>query len=272
MVASSRVSTTADRTREPLPDFDNDSEQELLERARRASSYVAFIVGAAAAAWCQRYARGRTDADLAHLLGLNRSTVTNRRQVHERFCQTFDNYGRLKWSHFFVALNWPDAETCLAWAHDNKATVDEMKAWRRMQHGEDLTVDSEAEIEPEPEFARETVAALPAMSAVEHDPAELTEPSTIERAREPAAAYSETLDPPAAESLGDPAREDRRRLHQILKSMTRAFRGAQQLGEWAEPVVVEHVDRLLDELRRGDELGGLDGPTVEGMLRTAVSA
>src|SRR5690606_3437939 len=65
--------------------------------------------------------------------------VFQRRRVWETFSDVHENYPKLKWSHFYVVINWEDAADCLQWANDMEATIAEMKAWRRAQHGEDLT-------------------------------------------------------------------------------------------------------------------------------------
>ncbi|RMG32862.1 MAG: hypothetical protein D6725_16800 [Planctomycetota bacterium] len=117
---------------------ESESEQQLVERARSAVSRCNWVVGECAAKWTRRYARGRTDADFARMVDLSPDQVYQRRRVWETFADVRENYPHLSWSHFYVALNWDDAAECLAWAEENRATVAEMRAWRRMQHGEDL--------------------------------------------------------------------------------------------------------------------------------------
>jgi hypothetical protein len=69
--------------------------------------------------------------------------IYQRRRVCETFADVRDSYSALKWSHFYIALNWDDAAECLSWAHENGATIAEMKAWRRLQLGEDVTQAAE---------------------------------------------------------------------------------------------------------------------------------
>ncbi len=71
-------------------------------------------------------------------IGLSGDQVYQRRRVWESFSDVHDQYEQLRWSHFYAALNWDDASDCLGWADEMHATVAEMKAWRRAQHGEDL--------------------------------------------------------------------------------------------------------------------------------------
>ena len=121
-----------------------DSEETLLEQARGALSNCNWVVGECAARWTEKYARGRSDADFGSLIGLSGDQVYQRRRVWESFHDVRDVYPGLKWSHFYVALNWDDAAECLQWSQDQQATIAEMRAWRRAIHGEDLTVDPEA--------------------------------------------------------------------------------------------------------------------------------
>ncbi len=124
-----------------------ETEQELVSTAQRAISSCNWTVGECAAQWTKRYAKGRTDADFGSMVGLSGDQVYQRRRVWETFDDVRGTYGQLKWSHYYVALTWNDSPECLAWAEENQATVAEMKAWRRMQHGEDLTVEAEADLD-----------------------------------------------------------------------------------------------------------------------------
>ncbi len=121
----------------------SESETALITRAQTALSQCNWVVGECAAQWTQKYAKGRTDADFGNLIGLSGDQVYQRRRVWETFADVHENYGDLKWSHFYSALTWDDAAECLQWANENQATVNEMKAWRRAQHGEDLSEPAE---------------------------------------------------------------------------------------------------------------------------------
>ncbi|QDU38401.1 hypothetical protein Mal4_27280 [Maioricimonas rarisocia] len=125
------------------------TEEELVEKAQNALNQCNWVIGECAAQWTQRYAQGRTDADFGARIGLSGDQVYQRRRVWETFADVHDDYPKLKWSHFYAALNWDDAADCLQWANEIGATVAEMKAWRRAQHGEDLTIQGE-EGEPAP--------------------------------------------------------------------------------------------------------------------------
>jgi hypothetical protein len=122
-----------------------DTESALIARAQMALSQCNWEVGECAALWTKRFARGRTDADFGALVGLSPDQVYQRRRVWETFGDVRENYSQLKWSHFYSALNWDDAAECLQWAQDVQAGVAEMRAWRRAQHGEDLSEMSSEE-------------------------------------------------------------------------------------------------------------------------------
>ncbi len=118
-----------------------ESEEELISTAQTAVSQSNWVVGECAAKWTTKYAKGRTDADFATMIGLTPDQIFQRRRVWETFGDVFNDYSKLKWSHFYVGLTWDDAPECLQWAEENESTVAEMKAWRRSINGEDLTED-----------------------------------------------------------------------------------------------------------------------------------
>lgn len=119
-----------------------ESEELLIQQARDSVSQCNWVVGECAAKWTARYAKGRTDADFGQLVGLSGDQIFQRRRVWERFGASYPEYPGLKWSFFYVALTWDDADDCLAWAREGDATVSEMRAWRRAQRGEDLFTES----------------------------------------------------------------------------------------------------------------------------------
>ncbi len=122
-----------------------DTESDLISRAQQALSRCNWEVGECAGTWTKRFARGRTDADFAELVGLSGDQIYQRRRVWETFADVRENYPALKWSHFYAALTWDDAAECLQWAEEIRATVAEMKAWRRAQRGEDLSQAADEE-------------------------------------------------------------------------------------------------------------------------------
>jgi hypothetical protein len=132
------------------------SEEQLIARAQDAVSSCRWVVGECAAQWTKRYARGRTDADFANSVGLSPDQVFQRRRVWERFGKDQAEYTKLKWSHFYAALNWDDSVECLLWAEENESTVAEMKAWRRARRGEDLNEPADDEL-----FAAGAVQFIP---------------------------------------------------------------------------------------------------------------
>ena len=124
-----------------------ESEDQLICRAQLALSNCNWTLGECAALWTKRYAKGRTDAAFGEMIGLSADQVYQRRRVWETFGDVHPQYQQLKWSHFYAALNWDDAASCFSWAEEMQATVAEMRAWRRAQHGEDLSVAADEPVE-----------------------------------------------------------------------------------------------------------------------------
>lgn len=143
-----------------------ESEQQLIERAQDALNQCNWVIGECAAQWTRRYAKGRTDCDFGAKIGLSGDQVFQRRRVWETFSDVRTEYGNVKWSHFYAALNWDDAAECLQWANEMQATIAEMKAWRRAQRGEDLTEQGEEEAP----FAESAVEYLSPTSGFVRDP------------------------------------------------------------------------------------------------------
>ena len=130
---------------EIVTSLEQSTEEQLVERAQLAVSSCRWVVGECAAQWTTRYARGRTDADFAAQVGLTPDQIFQRRRVWETFHAVQSQYSELKWSHFYAALTWDDSAECLQWAEETRATVAEMKAWRRARRGEDLDQPGEEE-------------------------------------------------------------------------------------------------------------------------------
>jgi hypothetical protein len=152
-----------------------ETEPELISRAQLAVSQCNWVVGECAARWTQRYAKGRTDADFGQLVGLSGDQVYQRRRVWETFGDVRDGYPGLKWSHFYVSLNWDDAPECLQWAEENQATIAELKMWRRTMHGSDAADDSPIDpwgSDPGVSFLPTTPIAVRDVDASTGDPAE----------------------------------------------------------------------------------------------------
>lgn len=250
-----------------------ETEQFLIELARTSLSFCDWRVGEAAAKWHQRYARGRTDADFGALIGLNGESVAQRRRVFERFAEFQDSYLCLKFSHYREALTWEDAETCLEWANENLATVAEMKAWRRMQNGDDLTV---------PDDSEETSATLAEFEAEQADGSEVV-PAMTEPDRDPretqqtAAAASSAYAPFRNEAMEKPQREksandidDAKRFRRCLSRLGTAAREAFEIrGGLFGHVLRDHLDQLAEDVRQGESPTGLDKQTIGDCIDNA---
>lgn len=120
-----------------------ETQQELLQRIRTADSHTKWATGEWISLLKERYQL--TDEQIAQQTDLSRESVTQRRLVWETFADCKAIYTQLSWTHFYVALSWNDAPECLQWADELQASVSEMKAWRRSQHGEDLQEPDESD-------------------------------------------------------------------------------------------------------------------------------
>lgn len=116
----------------------DDSEHNLINKARQLAHQNAWEIGELAAEWHQRYAKGRTDGDFAEMVGLSEDQVYQRRRVWELFGARRNEFTHCRWTHFRDAIAWDDALECLEWAESSEATAREMLAWRKAKRGEPL--------------------------------------------------------------------------------------------------------------------------------------
>lgn len=244
---------------------DRDSEETLIAKAQTAVSGCNWLVGACAAQWTRKYARGRTDADFANLVGLSPDQVYQRRRVWETFGDVYRDYVKLKWSHFYLALNWDDAPECLQWADENEATVAEMRAWRRAQRGEDTAHEAPPD----------AWAGDPAVSYVPTIPVAVREPIPFEAggrgaagesdehgesdrpARGPRETAAETPYAPFRKDAGSPAAGEERSRTAVAEKpqptpeqmLRRAVSSLEKMNEALTPELVKAFRRLPADLR-----------------------
>lgn len=253
-----------------------ETENELIMLAQNAMSGCNWTVGECAAKWCARYARGRTDADFGSLVGLSGDQIYARRRIWEAVGVSGLNR-KLKWSHFYVSLAWDDSAMCLDWAEENAATVAEMKAWRRMQRGDDLTVDAEPEPEAAVGFGEPVIRPRQDTSATlagELDP--LTEPSrdphetaqTTTGAVSP--AYS-TARSDEAKQQREPTANQRDEVARVKRCLARMSTAARELakigsGRWFD-LLRDHLDQLAEDARQNEEPNGLDKQTIDAVIK-----
>lgn len=191
-----------------------ETEERLIETVRAAVSDVDWVVGECASKWTTKYSRGRTDADFAATVGgdLTGDFVFKRRRVWETFADVRKTYHNLKWSHFYAAIAWDDSAECLAWADEMDATVAEMKAWRRMQHGDDLTVAADPGVE---QFgAAEELPTQKPVSAPERKPEDTDGPAVKEDGSDRADIWRGRVlgsEPSAARPVSSPESQPRAR-------------------------------------------------------------
>lgn len=103
-----------------------ETEQQLIERVKRAKSQCDWTVGEAASTWCEKFARGRTESAFADLVGVSRQSVNFKRRVYERFREFATRVATLSFYHFREALAWHDAEEWLEQAEADGWSVREM--------------------------------------------------------------------------------------------------------------------------------------------------
>jgi len=244
-----------------------ETEQELIATARNALSSCNWTVGECAAKWTSRYSRGRTDADFGSIVGLSGDQICQRRLVWEQFADVSDSYQTLKWSHFYTARTWDDVNLCLEWADENQATVAEMKAWRRNQHGEDLTVD-----EPDTIDELDNVPATPAPMTLEtsRDPREAPQQSTA-AVSSSVMFPSERVTQPREQSAS--AADNQKQLTQCLTRLGTAAREAFHIdgGAFAD-LLRDHLDQLAEDVRQGETPNGLDKQTIDSCVRNIQEA
>lgn len=212
-------------------------EQTLVRRAAEAVSNSDWIVGECASLWCQRYARGRTDADFAALIDMGAESVAQRRRVWETFADVRESYPGLTFSHFRSACSWNDAAEMLQWAMDQQANDKEMVAYRRMLH-----VDQGAErsdnphetvslVDPsEPEEVHETVPAVADRDSREAK--HVTEKDSLPRnhgTSQPAA----TARKPSSPDEETPAATIQNAALDAIRELTRELRNRSERLAWA---------------------------------------
>lgn len=246
------------------------SEDQLVETAKAALSGCNWTIGECASAWTKRFARGRSDAAFAEMLGLSADQVYQRRRVCETFADVREEYPKLKWSHFLVALTWDDSPECLAWANEMEATVAEMRAWRRAQHGEDLESRESEDDSLENELAS-TIDARNALAKAPSPPAPLPE---VEGSQESRREYNPVTRQDVAS--GTKGRESKREdtPYSPYGTGARSTRTEEPRGSTASESIVRRVVATLekcDQALTPELLEDLPGELL-GRLHRAIDA
>jgi len=106
------------------------SEEQIIASAKScvgAESGSKWLIGRLAHEWTVAYAKGRTDADFAEMIGgLQTFQVTQRRLVYAAFGDVSTSRLNLSWTHYREAAGWDDAEEWLAEADQNEWSVARM--------------------------------------------------------------------------------------------------------------------------------------------------
>lgn len=122
----------------------HETEQELIDTARRAVSDCHWTIGECASKWTEHYSRDRSDAAFADLIGATYDQVSDSRRVWVRFADVRDDYPDLKWSHFKTVVAREDATAALQWAQGNEATIKELRAMLCAWDGQPIRIDDES--------------------------------------------------------------------------------------------------------------------------------
>ena len=194
--------------------------------------------------------------DFGQLVGLSGDQVYQRRRVWETFGDVRGDYPSLKWSHFYISLNWDDAPECLQWAEENQATIAELKMWRRTLHGGEAADDSP----PDPWGGDPNVSFVPTTPVAVRDVDDSTA-DVAERARgggegrtereQNEVAYapyrSNAGAAPESESPAKAASEssDGRETEQLIKRITTTL---ERINKALTPDVLEKLSGLPESL------------------------
>ena len=226
----------------------DDEERALLAKARSAVSECAWLVGACAAEWTQRYSAGRTDADFGEHVGLSGDQVQKRRRVYETFADVRDKYPGLKWSHFYRALTWDDAPEWLQYAIDNQLDWRGMVKARRLLNGEHERIGDDPE---DPGDSSPGVSG-PGSETDSIDTPDRSAPPVATAGSTSSADTSDSMDRP--EQIGRPtdgpsARQqtpsDTEQIEQLCRSMAESFeRTFRAIDKCRDKVTgeLEHID------------------------------
>jgi len=252
------------------PDDVTETEQELVTKAQEALSSCNWTVGEAAARWTTRYANGKTDADFGKLVGLSGDMICQRRRVWEEFSDVYDTYHNLtkKWSIFYTVLSWPDRREYLEWANENKATVKELKAFRRMQDGEDLTTEPDAE--PPVEELGDSPGTSSAVSTKGQSTPDPVEQSSSQDTR-PTLGIADPNEDRTRLAPDPGSSEERNERRRHARSLIKAAASLQLLG-----VDINQIIQLArDGWANGRELGEVDMPdntTLDAIMKSKGAA
>jgi hypothetical protein len=160
----------------------DETEEQIVAACRQLVEKIddcKWQVGRLAHDWTQRFAKGRTDAEFAELVGLSEDQVQRRRKVFSTYGDVSASMRKLSWTHFVAVLAWDDADEWLAVADENGWSVATMKRMRNIQqrtdNSDDLTihaepVDDDAETVPMKRTVKRRTADVPNAGSPRREP------------------------------------------------------------------------------------------------------
>ncbi len=175
------------------------SEEQLIAAAKScvgSESGAKWLIGRLAHEWTVAYAKGRTDADFAEMIGgLQTFQVTQRRLVYAAFGDVSTSRLNLSWTHYREAAGWDDAEEWLAEADENEWSVARMIQERKEAYApvDDSYFDDEPANDPKPVEPVEPVE--PAKPKDKKDRAATSKTKTVEADDEDEDPATETVEP-----------------------------------------------------------------------------
>jgi hypothetical protein len=191
--------------------------------------------------------------------GVTPQHVGRLRRVFERFGESHEQYPGLFWSHFYAALDWPDAEMWLQGAIDSAWSISQMRDQRWEAHGAPSELKPSAADIVATEVDEETLdaaGASAALSGVESEVRDAERGETDDSAS--AAPFDAAETDPAADayaaSPSSPIRpfENLPALPDDLKEAFELFKLAilsHKISGWTE-IGQEQVLAVLESLKR----------------------
>ena len=141
------------------------------------------------------HGEGQTDQQIADSWETSQQAVNGYRRVWEQFGNFTNAFVKtIAWRNWLELLKWDDANDCVTWAIEQKASFRELQAWRNMKHGISQPGTEASKVAP--------VADSPLTGSTGTDPVKdvgtIADPVSFPQATEPLEAIVTPHDPPPA--------------------------------------------------------------------------